>query len=250
MRELRVTFVRGSCTELVVDGMDAVSIRICIADDHLLIITGIRKALQEAEELEVVGVTQRGDEVLALVDEHRPDVVLLDHRMPGMDGLAVLKLLREQHPDVKVVMLSANENTAHVNEALALGASAYIGKRINPRDLASALRQIVDGVVYHTGPGVPEAGEPAPQAPSEPAAQTPGSDLTQKELTILEAIARGLSTKAISREQWITEKTVKFHLTNIYRKLGVNNRTGAMRCAYEHDLIPKPRADGGAASTA
>lgn len=237
--------------ESVFDGMDAVSIRICIADDHLLIITGIRRALDDADELEVVGVTQRGDEVLDLVGEHRPDVMLLDHRMPGMDGLTVLKLLREQHPDVKVVMLSANESNAHVNEALALGASAYIGKRINPRDLASALRQIVDGVVYNTGPGVPEvpaadeAQREARSKPPEPAA----GELTPKETTILEAIARGLSTKAISREQWITEKTVKFHLTNIYRKLGVNNRTGAMRYAYEHNLISPPRADGGEATT-
>jgi len=110
--------------------MDAVSIRICIADDHLLIITGIRRALEDAEELEVVGVTQRGDEVLALVAEHRPDVVLLDHRMPGMDGLAVLKLIREQHPDVKVVMLSANENSEHVNEALALAPTSASGSTL------------------------------------------------------------------------------------------------------------------------
>ncbi len=208
--------------------------------------------MDDADELEVVGVTQRGNEVLALVDEHRPDVVLLDHRMPGMDGLTVLKLLREQHPDVKVVMLSANENNEHVNEALALGASAYIGKRINPRDLASALRQIVDGVIYHTGPAVPAVPEPAEAQREAQSARSNGAagELTQKETTILEAIARGLSTKAISREQWITEKTVKFHLTNIYRKLGVHNRTGAMRYAYEHNLIPSPRADGGKATSA
>lgn len=94
--------------------MDAVSIRICIADDYLLIITGIRQALEDAQDLDIVGVTQRGDEVLALVDEHRPDVVLLDHHMPGMNGLMCLRLIREQHPDVKVVMLSASENSDHV----------------------------------------------------------------------------------------------------------------------------------------
>ncbi|MGI8730633.1 MAG: response regulator [Solirubrobacteraceae bacterium] len=223
------------------------SIRICIADDYLLIITGIRHALEDAQDLDIVGVTQRGDEVLALVDEHRPDVMLLDHRMPGMNGLMCLSLIREQHPDVKVVMLSASESSDHVNEALALGASAYIGKRINPRDLASALRQIVDGVVYHTGPGIPEVAESRPAAPAPEAA---ASELTCKETTILEAIARGLSTKAISREQSISEKTVKFHLTNIYRKLGVNNRTGAMRYAYEHHLIAPPRADNGEVTTA
>ena len=208
------------------------AIRVCIADDHLLILTGIRRALEAADDIEVVGATQRGDDLVALVDRQRPDLVLLDHRMPGMDGLAVLKLLREHHPDVKVVMLSANENTAHVNEALELGASAYIGKRINPDDLASTLRQVVDEVVVHRpalGAGEGAARRAAPAADS--------ADLTPRELTMLAAISRGLSTKMISRELWISEKTVKFHLTNIYRKLGVHNRTAAMRYAYEHGLV-------------
>ncbi len=209
------------------------SIRVCIADDHLLILSGIIEALDAAEDIDVVGVTQRGDDVPALVAEHLPDVVLLDGRMPGMDGIECLKVIRQRHPQIKVVMLSASEDAAHVAAALAAGASAYIGKRINPRDLASALRQIVDGIVHHAGPGA---------APVAAAANGHGggSDLTQRELTMLEAISRGLSTKAISKELWIAEKTVKFHLTNIYRKLGVHNRTAAMRYAFEHQLIPAP----------
>ncbi len=217
------------------------SIRVCIADDHLLILSGITEALHADAGIEVVGVTQRGDEVPALVAEQLPDVVLLDHRMPGMDGIACTKFIRERHPQIKVVMLSASEDAEHVAEALAAGASAYIGKRINPRDLASALRQIVDGVVHHSGPAA--AGQPTDNG----AAQDSGPDLTERELTMLEAISRGLSTKQISRELWITEKTVKFHLTNIYRKLGVHSRTGAMRYAFEHGLVASsPVADDAA----
>lgn len=210
------------------------SIRVCIADDHLLILSAVRRALEAADGIEVVGSTQRGDEVAELVEQQRPDLVLLDHRMPGADGIECLKLIRQRHPEIKVVMLSASEDAAQISEALSAGASAYIGKRINPDDLASTLRQVVAGVVYQSpAPDieVEQAFErPAPAAP-------PSCDLTERELTMLDAISRGLSTKMISRELWISEKTVKFHLTNIYRKLGVHNRTGAMRYAYEHGLV-------------
>jgi DNA-binding NarL/FixJ family response regulator len=203
-----------------------------IADDHQLILSAIANALHDAEDIEVVGVTHCGDRVPALVAEKLPDVVLLDRRMPRMDGIACLRHIAEHHPQIKVVMLSASENPAHVAEALEAGASAYIGKRINPRDLASAVRQIVAGAVHHAPP---DTAAREVSADGQPDGHV--SDLTQRELTMLEAITRGLSTKAISRELWIAEKTVKFHLTNIYRKLGVHNRTGAMRYAFEHGLI-------------
>jgi DNA-binding NarL/FixJ family response regulator len=220
-----------------------VSINVCIADDHLLMLTGIREALEKAPEIKVVAVTQRGDEVLAMVAEHQPDLVLLDHRMPGMDGIECLKLIRRDHPRVKVVMLSASEESPQIATALAEGASAYIGKRINPSDLASALRQIVAGVVYQNAAAAPAG----PAALGAPDSQV---ELTQRELIMLQAISRGLSTKAISTELWVSEKTVKFHLTNVYRKLGVHNRTGAMRYAYEHDLLPAAADHGRAEASA
>lgn len=204
--------------------------RVLIADDQLLILNGVRGALESAHDIDVVGATQRGHEVVALVEEHRPDLVLLDHLMAGAQGAAGVRRIKERHPDVKVVTLSASEDSAQIAEALAAGADAYIGKRINPGDLACALRQLVDGVIHHSGP-----------ACSAAAAAAEADDLTQRELTMLEAISRGLSTKAISRELWISEKTVKFHLTNVYRKLGVPNRAAAMRYAYDHDLIEEPR---------
>ena len=211
----------------------------------MLILGAICNALDSADDIEVVGTTQSGAEVMGLVDKQLPDVVLLDGRMPGLDGLSCLKLIKESHPEIKVIMLSASEDPKQISQAFALGASAYIGKRINPQDLASAIRQVVDGAVYH---------HHAPLPGEDPAAGTGaaggvGNDLTERERTMLEAISRGLSTKAISRELWISEKTVKFHLTNIYRKLGVHNRTGAMRFAFQHNLIPAPAIDDGAAAS-
>ncbi len=216
-------------------GWGIVQLRVCIADDHMLMLDGIRSALLSADGIEVAGTTHSGSEVLALVGKECPDVVLLDYSLRGVDGLTCLKLIRERHPEVKVVMLSASEDPKQIFDALAAGASAYVGKRINPQDLASAVRQVVAGGVYYRSPQV----EAELQEAAIVGDEGEGAELTKREQTMLEAVSRGLSTKAISRELWISEKTVKFHLTNIYRKLGVHNRTGAMRYAYENDLIPR-----------
>ena len=204
--------------------------RVCIADDHRLMLHAVHSAVSQADDIDVVGLANAGDELLALVAEHEPDLVLLDHRMPVVDGMECLREIKRRWPQTHVVMLSASENPKTISAALAAGADAYIGKRINPEDLAPALRQVVAGVVYQASRHYEEA-----PAPATSPAEDPG--LTEREQTILEAMARGLSTKLISRELWISEKTVKFHLTNIYRKLGVHNRTGAMRYAYDNGLV-------------
>jgi len=206
------------------------SLRVCIADDHRLMLDGVREALLRSGDVSVVGCTDRGDEVAAMVESHLPDLVMLDHHMPGVDGLSCLREIKRRWPAILVVMLSASEDPRQIAEALDCGASAYIGKRITPDDLGSVLRQVVSGVVYQRSAHY-----------SEPVAATPpDAGLTGRERTILEQMVLGHSTKVISRDLWITEKTVKFHLTNIYRKLDVHNRTGAMRYAYEHNLIAAP----------
>ncbi len=215
-------------------------LRVCIADDHMLMLYGVRDVLQQAGDIDIVGLAHTGQDALKLVEEHEPDLVLLDHRMPGMDGIACLTEIKRRWPHIQVVMLSASEDSESISAALKAGASAFIGKRINPVDLASALRQVVAGVIYHRS----AVGDDARVQAAE-AATSPGHDLTARERTMLEAVSRGLSTKAISRELWISEKTVKFHLTNIYRKLGVHNRTSAMRYAFEHDLVPSQPAVSG-----
>jgi DNA-binding NarL/FixJ family response regulator len=204
--------------------------RVLIADDHRLMVAGIRRALEDEEEIEVVGEASTGAAVLPLVGRTDPDVVLLDIRMPKMDGLTVLEQVRARYPRVKVVMLSVFADPEHIQMALSRGASGYIVKTINPRDLASALRQAVEGCVYHAI-GLPEVTE-------ESEARAAG--LTEREVAILKAVALGLSNQAIGRELWVTEQTVKFHLTNIYRKLGVANRTEAARHAYQHGLVESP----------
>ncbi|HJZ61112.1 MAG TPA: response regulator transcription factor [Miltoncostaeaceae bacterium] len=203
--------------------------RVAIADDHRLMLDGIKRALETAPDIEVVGEAMSGEEILALVPKVQPDVVILDLRMPNGDGLTTLARMRRDHPKVKVIILSMFEDSEHIDQALQHGADGYVVKSINPLDLPSTIRQVVEGTVHMPGRG----GEPAPAAA---AAQTPGG-LTERELSILRLVAEGLSNLEIANRLFVTEQTVKFHLSNIYRKLGVSNRTEATRFAYRNGLI-------------
>lgn len=208
-------------------------LKVLVADDHRLMLEAIRSALELADFIQVVGETQSGTEVVPLIRQLEPDVVLLDIRMPGMDGLAVLDLIRKRHADVKVVLLSGVEDPHVIQAGLARGASAFVAKSVDPGDLASVIRQAAEGTVY-------QMNGPAGSGDSTAAKE---SGLSERELTILRALGRGQSNKQIARELWVAEQTVKFHLTNIYRKLNVANRTEAARYAYRHGLADSPVLD-------
>ena len=181
--------------------------RVLIADDHRLIAEGIRRVLEETDDFEVVGEASTGSQVLPLVRRTSPDLVLLDLRMPGLDGLSALEQIKRDHPAIKVVILSASTEPTVIQTALARGASAYVIKSVNPIDLPATLRQAMEGNVFHAV-GLPPAG--APTAANE-------LGLTAREVGIVQALARGLSNQAIGKELFVAEQTVKFHLTNIYR---------------------------------
>jgi DNA-binding NarL/FixJ family response regulator len=206
-------------------------LRVAIADDHRLMLDGIRRALETAPDIRVVGEAMSGEEMIALVPRVRPDVVIMDLRMPNGDGLTTLARLKKDHPDLKVIILSMFDDPEHIERALQQGAAGYVVKSINPLDLPSTVRQVVEGTVYHPrGRGVDGAMGGVPQT----AAQASG--LTERELSILKLVAEGLSNLEIANRLFVTEQTVKFHLSNIYRKLGVANRTEATRYAYRNGL--------------
>jgi DNA-binding NarL/FixJ family response regulator len=203
-------------------------LKVLIADDHELMLEGIRMALAAASDMEVVATTTSGAQVLPLVRQTSPDVVLLDLRMPGVDGLRCLENLRDRHPEIKCIVLSGSEEPDVVEAAFRRGAAAYIVKRIDPADLAPTIRQVIDGNVFY----------PVEARPTNP--EVVGSVLTQRESDILKALTEGLSNKQIAAQFWLSEQTIKFHLTNIYRKLNVGSRTEAVRHAYEHGLVENP----------
>ncbi len=189
-------------------------IKVLIVDDHRLMLEAI---------------PDTGEKVLPLVGQVAPDAVLLDVRMPGMDGLGVLERLRAEYPSVAVVMLSGIDDPALVRGALERGAAAFVLKHVAPRDLAAAVRQSVTGSIFRPLDLVDTA-----KAASEDAG------LTKRELSILEELPAGGSNQQIAKRLFLAEQTVKFHLTNIYRKLGVATRTEALRYAYEHGLVERP----------
>jgi DNA-binding NarL/FixJ family response regulator len=203
------------------------SIRVLVADDHRLIREATRLALEGEADIEIVAEAERGDEVLPRVAETRPDVVLLDIRMPGMDGIAVLAQLRAQFPSVKVAMLSAIDEPEVAARALAGGALAYLGKWIEPENLAPIIRELDSGS-YSMQSYVPT------ENGADPPARAIG--LSAREAEILKRVSAGRSNKEIARELWLSEHTVKYHLTHIYQKLEVRGRTEAARFAFEHGL--------------
>jgi DNA-binding NarL/FixJ family response regulator len=205
-------------------------LRVLIADDHRLIAEGVKHSLEATDDFEIVAEAQTGSQVLPLIRRHNPDLLLLDLRMPEMDGLTAIDRVRQEHPHVRVIVLSASTDPTVIQAALAKGASAYVVKSVNPADLASTLRQAMDGTVFTTiGVAKEQSGGAAAEL-----------GLTSREISILNALAHGLSNQAIGKELFVAEQTVKFHLTNIYRKLGASNRTDAVRVAYQHGIIDNP----------
>jgi DNA-binding NarL/FixJ family response regulator len=204
-------------------------LEVLIVDDHRLTSQGMRLALGRDPDIDGVGVLESGADLLAALKRSEPDVVLLSAELADMDALRCLGLVRQNYPKVKVGMLFAERDLARIETAMRSGAAACITKDVRPEDLPTAVRQVIDLTVLIAAP---RNTAPAVKAPSQAV-----DELTDRELTMLRSIARGLSNKAISEAEFVTEQTVKFHLNNVYRKLGVPNRTAAARYAFQHGLV-------------
>lgn len=202
-------------------------VRVLIADDHRLTLEAVKSALVGVDGIKIVAEASSGREALAAVSRTRPDVALIDMRMPGaVDGLTCAERIRKTYPEIKVVVLSAFTDEACVRMAFRRGAHAFVSKGVDPDDLGATVRLCVRGTVFHA---------PIDNGSSATAGLVEG--LTEREATVLKAVAAGLSNQAIGKRLWVTEHTIKFHLTNIFRKLEVTNRTEAARWAQQHGLV-------------
>lgn len=191
--------------------------RILLTDGGGLMSAAVRQALERDGGFEIVDEVRGADATISSIAESDPEVVLLDARLRGRDALHVLRLLRTTYPDVMVVMCAMPCELELIQIALRSGACGCLLNSINPKDIAAAIRHAVDRTAYHA-PGLPVLDE-------DEAARLVG--LTQRETQAVRALARGLSNKEIADELSLTVPTVKSHLTSLYRKLGVSNRTEA-----------------------
>ncbi len=203
-----------------------------LVDQHPLWLDAVGPVV-EGLGLDVVGRATTGREGLALVSEHRPDVLVTGICMSAgdLDGIELVRRGIASVPTVRAIVLSMYDDTKYIDAALAAGAVAYVIKTAHPDDLRSAIRQAFAHSVYL--PGNRPSVVPAARVPAEGL-----PDLTRRELEILQLVAEGHSNTQLAKMLWVTEQTVKFHLSNVYRKLDVANRTEASRWAQLNGLLP------------
>ena len=210
-------------------------IKTIIVDDHPLIREGIRRILSLDHRIQVVGEASDGLQGYEMARKHLPDVILMDINMPRMNGIEAARLIREEMPGVRIIALTIHDDQAYVIEMIKAGASGYILKDVEVQELIKAVLTVADGhSVIHPVVTGKVFGELRRKTAAPPAEREP---LTGREMEILSHIARGEANKMIANQLCISEKTVKNHISSIFRKLGVSDRTQAALYAVKHRMV-------------
>jgi DNA-binding NarL/FixJ family response regulator len=209
-----------------------------LLDEHPLWLDAVETVLHRLD-VQVVGKATSPKEALAFVEDAHPDLLVaeLSDSTGNMAGASLLVRARQLVPQLKAIVLSADARAERIESALEAGAAAYVVKTAHAEDLASAVRQSFDHSVFLAKTETPSSPQPVPDFDDEAAG------LTRREREILRLVAEGHSNAQLARMLWVTEQTVKFHLSNIYRKLDVANRTEASRWAQLHGLLPDATAE-------
>lgn len=198
--------------------------RLMLVADHSLVVHAIRLALRQTAGFQVVGFIDGRAPAVGSLIELRPDVVLVDDMENQQDAIHRLQEIEEHAPAAKTILLTGKMEDEWLDEVFAAGAHAAVSKTVHTLALGTLLRELVHGNVVHRRTATPSVPEACP--------------LTPRELEILRHASQGMTNGQIARDLWVTEQTVKFHLSNTYRKLGVANRTEASRYAHLHRLVP------------
>jgi len=208
--------------------------RIVIADDHELIREGIKKLLELEDKFKIVGEASNGNEVIEIFKLFKPDLAILDINMPDKSGLEVLKIIKGIRNDVKVVLLTINSDRKSLSTAIESGADGYILKDSDPRELSEILLSIINGETYIDKRLVNSLVDIYKHSNDE--IKSKFCDLTEREKEVLYYLSNGYTNKEISEEIYISEKTVKNYVTNIYSKINVTNRVRAALFAIKNDI--------------
>ena len=206
--------------------------RILIVDDHPVTRDGLRAALGTDDTIEIVGEATSGEEAIGAVDELKPDVVFMDVRMPGMNGIEATRQIRKDHPDTKVILFTVDESRASISEAIQAGVNGYLLKDVSVDELINAARLALDGkAVIH--PALTQAFIEEVRLVNRPQE----SPLSRREVEILQKVAYGATTKEVASQLGISPHTVKTHLERIFEKLGANDRAQAVAIAIRQGLV-------------
>ena len=206
-------------------------IRVLLVDDHNVVRSGLATFLRAYEDLQLVGEAKNGLEALNLCKKEKPDVVLMDLMMPGMDGIAATRAIMADHPEIKIIAMTSFDEADMVRDVLAAGAISYLLKNITADELVKAIRDAVSGRSTLS----PEAARVLIQA-TRPSKQPP-CDLTEREMEVLQLIVQGLSNQQIANGLVISLATVKAHTSSILAKLQVSSRAEAIVYAIKHKLV-------------
>lgn len=208
------------------------AIRVMVVDDHSLVRKGIRFSLEVFDDIELVAEADSGEQALRLCEELRPDIVLMDVVMPGMDGVKTTRLLRERNPEVQVIVLTSFEEGELVQGALRAGAIGYLLKNVAIDELAAAIRSARRGYSTVSPAALQALAESTVPEPE------PSNVLTERERQVLALLVQGLSNVEISNRLTISLSTARFHVSSILSKLGVSNRAEAAATAVKNHLVP------------
>ena len=211
-------------------------IRVVLADDHAVVRKGIREFLEESGDIEVIAEAGDGREALRLVEQHRPDVAVLDIRMPEVTGVEATRHIKAHHPEVRVLILSSYDDDPYVFALLQAGASGYVLKTASGDEIVRAVRTIYRGESALSPEIASKVVRQAVSGRPEGAAEQVET-LTARELDVLRLAAHGMTNRAIGRKLGISHRTVQGHLANMYGKLGVNSRTEAVTEALRRGWI-------------
>jgi NarL family two-component system response regulator LiaR len=206
------------------------TIKILLVDDHTVVRSGLSKFLMVNKDLKLVGEASDGAEAIQQVSLHKPDVVLMDLMMPGMDGITATRQIHTKYPQVKVIVLTSFAEQNMVQGALQAGAIGYLQKNVTAKELGHAIRSACAGRMTLS----PEAAQVLAQSVSQP--QIPGEQLTEREYDVLKCLVDGLNNNEIAERLVVSLGTVKFHISNIFHKLGVDSRVEAVKLANEQKL--------------